>query len=129
MPAEQHVIKFTSNFERNLDEIERFLEDNEATHAFDLLLEELTDAVVPNLERFPRIGRAFLDRPASSLEAAHRIEQLRAKLGAISSGGELREYISTNHLVLYAVIETTVHLLSIRHHRQLSFDFEDLWSL
>ena len=127
MPTEQHVVKVTRNFERNLDEIERFLEENEATAAFDQLLDELTDTVIPNLERLPRIGRPFLDRPASSLEAAHRIEQLRAKLGAISSGGELREYISTNHLVLYAVIETTVHLLSIRHHRQLSFDFEDRW--
>ncbi len=127
MPAEQHVIKFTSNFERNLDEIERFLEDNEATHAFDLLLEELTDAVVPNLERFPRIGRAFLDRPALSLEAQNRIERLRVQLHDIGDDAELREYISTHYLVLYAVIGTTIYLLSIRHHRQLSFDFAYLW--
>ena len=127
MPAEQHVIKFTSNFERNLDEIERFLEDNEATHAFDLLLEELTDAVVPNLERFPRIGRAFLDRPALSLEAQNRIERLRVQLHDIGDDAELREYISTHYLVLYAVIGTSIYLLSIRHHRQLSFDFAYLW--
>lgn len=127
MPTERYLVKLTRNFEHNLDEIERFLEENKAAPAFDRLLDELTDTVIPNLERFPKIGRPFLDRPASSLEAAHRIEQLRAKLGAIGSGGELREYISTNHLVLYAVIETTVHLLSIRHHRQLSFDFEDRW--
>lgn len=127
MPTERYLVKLTRNFERNLDEIERFLEENEAAPAFDRLLDELTEIVIPNLERFPTIGRPFLDRPASSLEAARRIEQVRAKLGSISSGGELREYISTNHLVLYAVIETTVHLLSIRHHRQLSFDFEDGW--
>jgi len=28
MPAEQHAVKLTSNFERNLDDIERFLEEN-----------------------------------------------------------------------------------------------------
>ena len=127
MPAEPHVIKFTSNFERSLDEIERFLEDNEATHAFNLLLEELTDAVVPNLERFPRIGRAFLDRPALSLEAQNRIERLRVQLHDIGDDAELREYISTHYLVLYAVIGTSIYLLSIRHHRQLSFDFAYLW--
>jgi len=93
MTTERYLVKVTRNFERNLDEIERFLEENEATAAFDQLLDELTDTVIPNLERLPRIGRPFLDRPASSLEAAHRIEQLRAKLGAISSGGELTFYM------------------------------------
>jgi len=127
MPTEQHVVKLTRNFERNLDDIERFLEENEATRAFDLLLEELTETVVPNLESFPKIGRPFLDRTALSLEAKNRIEQLRAQLDNIGESAELREYISTNYLVLYAVIETTIYLLSIRHHRQLSFDFEDLW--
>jgi len=30
-------------------------------------------------------------------------------------------------LVLYAQIEGNIHLLSIKHHRQLSFDFEAHW--
>jgi hypothetical protein len=36
MPNEQHTIKLTRNFERNLDDIERFLEESEAASAFDL---------------------------------------------------------------------------------------------
>ncbi|GLT22942.1 hypothetical protein GCM10007933_24030 [Zoogloea oryzae] len=53
MPTEQHVVKVTRNVERNLEDIERFLEENDATSSFDLLLDELTDTVVPNLEGLP----------------------------------------------------------------------------
>ena len=127
MPAEQHAVKLTSNFERNLDDIERFLEENEATSAFDLLLDELADTVVPNLERFPNMGRQFLELPALSVEAMSWVEKLRTQLDGLGSNSDIREYVLSHYLVLYALTETTVYLLSIRHHRQLSFDFEDLW--
>lgn len=127
MAAEQHTVKLTSNFERNLHDIERFLEENEATSAFDLLLDELADTVVPNLERFPNMGRQFLELPALSVEAMSRVEKLRTQLDGLGSNSDIREYVLSRYLVLYAVIEATVYLLSIRHHRQLSFDFEDLW--
>ena len=37
--------------------------------------------------------------------------------------------MSGDYLILYAERKTcaTVYLLSIRHHRQLSFDFASLW--
>ena len=129
MPTEQHAVKLTRNFERNLDDIERFLEENEAGSAFDLLLDELADTAIPNLESFPKMGRPFLDRPALSVEATNRVEKLRAQLDELGSSSDIREYVLSHYLVLYAVTETTVYLLSIRHHRQLSFYFEDLWQL
>lgn len=127
MPTKQHAVKLTSNFERNLDDIERFLDENEATSAFDLLVDELTDTVIPNLESFPKMGRPFLDRPALSIEATNRVEKLRTQLDDLGSSSDIREYVLSRYLVLYAFTETTAYLLSIRHHRQLSFDFEDLW--
>lgn len=127
MPTKLHAVKLTSNFERNLDDIERFLDENEATNAFDLLVDELADTVIPNLESFPKMGRPFLDRPALSIEAMSRVEKLRAQLNSLGSSADIREYVLSHYLVLYAVTETTVYLLSIRHHRQLSFDFEDHW--
>ena len=127
MPTEQHVVKVTRNFERNLEDIERFLEESDATSAFDLLLDELTDTVAPNLGSFPKMGRPFLDRPALSIEATNRVEELRTQLDDLGSSSDIREYVLSHYLVLYAVTETKVYLLSIRHHRQLSFDFEDLW--
>ena len=85
MPTERHTVELTRNFERNLDDVERFLEENDATSAFDLLLDELTDTVIPNLESFPKMGRPFLDCPALSVEAASRVEKLRTQLDGLGS--------------------------------------------
>ncbi|MCX7158810.1 MAG: type II toxin-antitoxin system RelE/ParE family toxin, partial [Proteobacteria bacterium] len=59
-PAVRPTVRVTENFERNLADIERFLTDAEAPRAYDALLDELLDTVIPNLERFPGIGRPFL---------------------------------------------------------------------
>lgn len=99
----------------------------EAPHAFDALLEELTDTVLPNLESFPGMGRLFLKRPARSVEVANGIARLATQLGSLAKDGELREYVMTHDLLLYARIKGTVYLQSIRHQRQLSFDFQALW--
>lgn len=125
--ATRHKVKFTANFERNLDAAERFLLEANAPQAFDALLEELTDTVIPNLERFPGMGRLFFERPTRSVEASNGIDGLKRKLKAIAKDGEIREYVMTHYLLLYARFDTTVYLLSIRHHRQLSFDFQALW--
>ena len=45
--AKKPVIKFTANFERNLEEIERFVTDAEAPQAYDALLDKLLETVVP----------------------------------------------------------------------------------
>jgi plasmid stabilization system protein ParE len=118
------TVKLTANFERNLAEIERFWMEAGAPLAYDTLLDELIETVVPNLERFPGMGRPFLDRPTGSVEVANAQNVLRSKLAALDSAADsLREYVMRDYLVLYAWIGVTVHLLSIRHHRQLSFDF------
>ena len=123
----KHTVKLTTNLERNLEEIEAFLVEAGAPHAFDALLDELTDTVVPNLESFPGMGRLFLERPVRSVEVANGVARLTKKLGSLGKDGELREYVMTHYLLLYARIKGTVYLLSIRHQRQLSFDFETLW--
>lgn len=123
----KHIVKLTENFERNLAEVERFLLEADAPQAFDALLDELTDTVIPNLERFPGLGRLFFERPTRSVEASNGIDNLKRKLKSLSEGGELREYVMSHYLLLYARFDTTIYLLSIRHHRQLSFDFQSLW--
>lgn len=126
--AVRHIVKLTANVERNLEELEAFLLEAEAPHAFDALLEELTDTVIPNLESFPGMGRLFLERPARSVEVANGMARLTRQLRALAEDGELRDYGMTHYLLLYARINGTVYLLSIRHQRQLSFDFQALWT-
>lgn len=42
----------------------------------------------------------------------------------------LREYMHGDYLILYALAtpDPRVHLLSIRHHRELSFQFAGIWA-
>lgn len=123
----KNAVKLTANFERNLAEIESFLAEAEAPQAFDALLGELADTVIPNLERFPGLGRLFLERAVQSVETANAVDRLTRQLHALANDGELREYVMAHHLLLYARLKGTIYLLSIRHHRQLSFDFQALW--
>lgn len=121
------AVKLTANFERNLEEIEQFLIEAEAASAYDGLLEELLATVIPNLERFPAMGRSFLDRPLRSVETGNGVEMLRGKLGKLGGNAEIREYVLQHYLLLYAFTGEEIFLLAIRHHKQLSFDFKALW--
>ena len=127
-PAVRLAVRLTANFERNLADIGRFLTEAEAPQAYDALLDELLNTVIPNLGRFPGIGRPFLAHPARSVETTNALEALRAKLSALTPDPEaLREYILDHYLVLYVQIDAHLYLLAIRHHRQLSFDFRSHW--
>lgn len=121
------AVKLSANFERNLEEIEPFLIDAEAAPAYDGLLDELLATVIPNLERFPAMGRSFLDRPLRSVEASNGVDALREKLGKLGGNAEIREYVLQHYLLLYAVTGEAVFLLAIRHRKQLSFDFNAFW--
>lgn len=119
-----HRVELTSRFLERLAHTETFLNESDASSAFDLLLTALRETVVPNLARFPRIGRRYLDNPPQSAEALAELASL--PVGAASA---LREYVHDDYLLLYTVAgaDSTVYLLSIRHHRLLSFDFARRW--
>ena len=123
------TIKLTANFERNLADIEQFLNEAQAPQAFDGLIDELLGTVLPNLERFPELGRPFFNRSVGSAEATNATAALKANLAALvgTSLTSLREYVMSRYLVLYVQVEDTLFLLSIKHHKQLSFDFEGHW--
>jgi len=126
--AKKHAVKFTANFERNLEDIERFLTEAEAPQAFNGLLDELLETVIPNLERFPAMGRSFMARQPRSVEANNALATLRTRLSTLTPDTDaLREYVLKDYLLLYALIGGTLYLLAIRHQRQLSFDFEGQW--
>ncbi len=121
--AESRIqVELTASFIERLESIEAFLTDAGAPQAYDKLLDGLRRTVIPNLRRFPRIGRRYLDNPPQSAEA---LAQLRALPPGAADA--LREYLHGDYLMLYTQTGSTVYLLSIRHHRQLSFAFAKLW--
>ena len=126
-------VRYTANFEANLQSIEAFWIENDFPQGYDRLLDELIDTVVVNLERHPRLGRPFMSRQPDSVEAQTRHERLQAKLASADHPADIREHVMTDYLVLYAVLgaaadrASTIYLISIKHHKQMSFDFERLW--
>lgn len=124
MAEQLYRVELTASFLQQLDAIEAFLTEADAAFAFDDLLADLRSKVIRNLARFPRIGRRYLDHPPQSAEALAQLATLPA--GAADA---LREYLHGDYLLLYVAMEPneTVYLLSIRHHRQLTFDFATHW--
>ena len=124
MAEKVYRVELNASFLERLDAIEAFLTEASAAFAFEDLLAQLRATVIPNLARFPRIGRRYLDNPPQSAEALAQLATLPP-----GAAGALREYLHGDYLMLYAAMdaEAAVFLLSIRHHRQLSFDFARLW--
>jgi hypothetical protein len=78
-----------ANFERNRECIEKFLIQMEAPTAYDSLLEQLLEKLIPNLERFPEMGARLLERQARAIESVTAQETLRKKAGDAS----IRQYL------------------------------------
>ncbi len=114
---------FTQNFAENLGAIEAFLGDKRRA-AFRHLVSRLLDDLVPTLCRFPFSGRSFLTYPIRSLEARAAVRRLKRSL---QPSDNLREFILDEYLLLYLVRGDQVIFLSIKHHRQLSFDLPRFW--
>lgn len=131
MAIRKATVRFTANFEHNLAQIGTYWAERDAPQAYASMLDELGSVIVGNLERHPRIGRRFFARTAQSVEARERVADLAKRFGA----ADVREYLSGDYLLLYVVSAAAagdkapevVHLLSIKHHRQLSFDFDGFW--
>jgi len=117
-----HVIP-TTNFERNLEEIELFLEELSDSPSFQQLLDKLFDEVLPNLKAFPSIGLNFFAKTPMSVEGSH----LYTKIKSIAGSSSVREYIFDDYLLLYSLHKGNLYLLAIKHHKQLSFDLKGHW--
>lgn len=117
-------VRIAANFERNLNSIREFLIEEGSSAGFDSLITPLFGDVIPNLERFPKMGRDFLARNPLSEEGRAKLHSLKMKSG---KNTEVREYIADEYLLLYAFRDSVVTLLAIRHHRQLSFDLHAHW--
>ncbi len=123
MPRARAVF-VTANFESNLEQLREFLVGAGAAAAFDHLVARLSSHLVPNLQAFPALGADFLARAPLSVDGAAMFEKLVKSAGTDS---QVRQWIEGDYIVLYLVRGQSVYLLSIKHHRQLSFDLPGHW--
>ena len=124
MTARRRAARATANFERNLDDIRSFLSEAGAEFEFDRSIAHLSNEIVPTLERFPDLGTDFLSKAPLSVKGRAMFERVARQAGRTLS---IRQLIEGEYIVLYAVEADAVALLAIRHHRQLSFDFNAHW--
>lgn len=114
---------FTENFDKNLNGIQDFF-GMEGKTAFERLLDRLFDDIVPTLCHFPQAGRSFLKLDVRSLESKKLASRLKSMLGKTD---DIRQFIVDDYLILYLIQKGKIVFLSIKHHRQLSFDLEKFW--
>jgi hypothetical protein len=63
MSDQLHQVELTASFLEGLISVGAFLDAANAEFAFDALVANLRTTVIPNLRRFPRMGRPYLANP------------------------------------------------------------------
>jgi hypothetical protein len=63
MSDQLHQLELTASFLEGLISVGAFLGAANAEFAFDALVANLRTTVIPNLRRFPRMGRPYLANP------------------------------------------------------------------
>jgi hypothetical protein len=63
MSDQLHQLELTASFLEGLNSVEALLGAANAEFAFDALVANLRTTVIPNLRRFPRMGRPYLANP------------------------------------------------------------------
>jgi hypothetical protein len=124
MSVRRLPVRATANFQRSLERIEAFLDSAQASTEFDAVVQRLVDDIVPTLGRYPELGADFLGRAPLSTDGRVLFAKVASLLGPASS---LRQLVTGDYILLYAVRKEAVYLLAIRHHRELSFDFMGHW--
>ena len=117
----------TDNYRGNLDSIEAYWEACLFPAGNGRLLTELASTALVNLPNHPRMGRNFLQRQPVSVDSATRAQKLDALLRTLHTDAgraEVREYVMTDYLLLYALVGEVIYLLAIKHHKQLSFNVD-----
>jgi hypothetical protein len=92
-------IRYTDNIKANLQGIEAFWEECQFPNGFDRLVDELSEPVIANLKRHPRLGRNFLQRQTQSIDTQARLDKLKALLAILDTDtehAEIREYVMTD---------------------------------
>ena len=119
-------VEAAPNFISNLEAAQLFFVEQDtdsASERFRKLKAELREMVTV-LSWSPASGhpaRFFSGRSAQARLRAQTVQQLATQAGLPN----LREYLVSRHIVLYAHSETEVVLLALKHQRQLTYMAEE----
>lgn len=109
-------VEYSALFDVHLQRIAAFCTVHEAPAAYRSLLDDVDTVIIPNLERFPHIGRPYLETTMESTEALMAVAKLPRNAGIL-----LRKYVHDDYVILYILGDDVLHLVAIRHHKETSF--------
>ena len=109
-------VEYAALFNQHLERIEQFCAQHETSPAYRSLLDDIDTVIIPNLERFPRIGKPYLEATVESTEALMAVAKLPRNAGNL-----LRKYVHDDYILLYVLGDDTLHLVAIRHHKETTF--------
>jgi plasmid stabilization system protein ParE len=116
------TVEFADSFGEALEALEEFMlmqDGDSALRRVENLQQEI-GRFIDLVKKHPRIGR-FADLLAvSDARALLWLEQV-LKLAAAAGLTEFREYVLPSHVVLHALSDSRVLVLSIRHQRELGY--------
>ncbi|KIG04218.1 type II toxin-antitoxin system RelE/ParE family toxin [Caballeronia concitans] len=121
------VIRISRQFEARIADIERYWQRLDQPRSFERMVEAFETKAEPLLERFPAIGRLFLNTVPDTYVALLDCEELIQETEGAKERAELREFVFDDYVLLYLLVGDTVLLASIRHCKELSFDFDQIW--
>ncbi|MDR5770951.1 MULTISPECIES: type II toxin-antitoxin system RelE/ParE family toxin [unclassified Caballeronia] len=121
------TLRTSKKFLLRLADIERYWGRVDQPQSYERMLEVLESKVMPLLRRFPAIGRPFLNTDPDTYQAILACEELIEETEEAKKRAELREHVFEDYVLLYLLIGDTVLLASIRHTKEVSFDFDHIW--
>ena len=122
------TIQVSSDFDARLADIERYWDRVDQPRSFLRLVEAIEKKVMPLLRRFPAIGRRVFNSKPDAVDTLLVMEELAELMQARGWGpGDLHEYLFDDYVLLYLLSNDVVTFLSLRHTKEVSFDFSDLW--
>ncbi len=110
------------NFATNLQQVQAFFEAQDAQTALERMARLKAELREMNalLAWSPACGRTARFLNGRSVQARIKAASV-AQLASQAGLPFLREYVLTQHLVLYAHSDSEVVLLALKHHRQLAY--------
>jgi ParE toxin of type II toxin-antitoxin system, parDE len=111
------IVRYSAPYVARMAQIAAFLKEADASPVYRRLLDDISGIVIPNLNAFPLLGKPYFEGPVQSTEALMATAKLPRDANKL-----LRKYIHDDFVILYAVLPDAIHLISIRHHRESTFN-------
>jgi hypothetical protein len=111
------IVRYSASYVVRMAQIAAYFKAVEASPVYRRLLDDISGIVIPNLKAFPLLGKPYLEGPAQSTEAL----MATAKLPP-DANRSLRKYVHDDFVILHAISPDAIHLISIRHHRESTFN-------